>query len=257
MKFHDAANLFPMDEESLGELMEDIRKHGQRVPVELLDGEIIDGRRRATACNRLGIKPKTVDVQVDDPVAYVCSLNLHRRHLTPSQRAMIAKRADELIAKLKEQAKERQKRKPAGSVVATVPPQNGAGKTRDQLGKMFDVGGRLIDYAGMVVEKGVPELAKAVEEGRMSVTSAAKATELDEELQRQAAQEADFSGGRYRRKPINNEPDAVLQNGKATKPGVGVRLGHEAVNCLIRIPKDDPLRKRGFQIVTDWIKANS
>jgi hypothetical protein len=38
--------------------------------------------------------------------------------------------------------------------------------------------------------------------------------------------------------------------------GVGVTRANEAINCLIRIPKNDALRKRGFQIVTDWIKAN-
>ena len=40
------------------------------------------------------------------------------------------------------------------------------------------------------------------------------------------------------------------------RPGVGIIRASEAINCLIRIPKNDPLRKRGFQIVTDWIKHN-
>ena len=31
--------------------------------------------------------------------------------------------------------------------------------------------------------------------------------------------------------------------------------GNEAVDALKRIPKNDPLLKRGFQIVTDWIKT--
>lgn len=45
------------------------------------------------------------------------------------------------------------------------------------------------------------------------------------------------------------EPDKPFREGK------GVIIANEAINCLIRIPKNDPLRKRGFQIVTDWIKA--
>jgi predicted nuclease with TOPRIM domain len=39
--------------------------------------------------------------------------------------------------------------------------------------------------------------------------------------------------------------------------GVGVRYANEAVDRLKRIPKNDGLRKRGFQIVTDWIRQNS
>jgi hypothetical protein len=36
--------------------------------------------------------------------------------------------------------------------------------------------------------------------------------------------------------------------------GVGVRQAHEAINCLIRTPKEQ--RGVAFQIVADWIKAN-
>lgn len=38
--------------------------------------------------------------------------------------------------------------------------------------------------------------------------------------------------------------------------GVGVRYGNDAIDCLKRIPKNDGLRKRGFQLVTDWIRRN-
>jgi hypothetical protein len=38
---------------------------------------------------------------------------------------------------------------------------------------------------------------------------------------------------------------------------VGTIRAHEAINCLMRIPKNDALRERGFQIVMDWIRQNS
>ncbi len=38
--------------------------------------------------------------------------------------------------------------------------------------------------------------------------------------------------------------------------GVGVFRAYEAVDCLRRIPKNDGLRARGFQVVEDWIRQN-
>ena len=49
------------------------------------------------------------------------------------------------------------------------------------------------------------------------------------------------------------EESPVEKNGRMP---VGVVRANEAINCLIRIPKNDALRKRGFQIVTDWIRRN-
>jgi hypothetical protein len=48
-------------------------------------------------------------------------------------------------------------------------------------------------------------------------------------------------------------PKSASVNGK--RP-VGVLRANEAIDCLMRIPKNDAHRKRGFQIVTDWIKHN-
>jgi len=53
---------------------------------------------------------------------------------------------------------------------------------------------------------------------------------------------------------IEPEPEPELEEG--VDNGVGVSRAHEAINCLKRIPKNDRLRKRGFQIVTDWIRDN-
>jgi hypothetical protein len=58
----------------------------------------------------------------------------------------------------------------------------------------------------------------------------------------------------------NGEGEPRQEEGQAggeIKPlGVGVFRGHEAIDCLSRIPKDDRLRGRGFQIVMDWIRNN-
>jgi hypothetical protein len=58
-----------------------------------------------------------------------------------------------------------------------------------------------------------------------------------------------------RRAVVKDEPQEDT-NREIKKLGVGVRYANEAINSLIRIPKNDALRKRGFEIVADWIKHN-
>ena len=79
MEFHEAANIFPLDDEHIDELAKDIREQKQQVPIEIFDGKIIDGRRRYMACKIAGVEPSTRRVSPTDPIAYVLSLNLHRR----------------------------------------------------------------------------------------------------------------------------------------------------------------------------------
>jgi len=100
MPFHPLADCFPLIEGAAFDLfVADIKSNGLKEAVVVLDGQILDGRNRARACERLGID--LINVQYDpangDPLAYVISKNLHRRHLNESQRAMVAAR----IAKLK------------------------------------------------------------------------------------------------------------------------------------------------------------
>lgn len=136
MKFHEAANTFPMDDENLDALADDIRDHGLRIPIETCDGKIIDGRRRFMACRMAGVEPEMIEVSPEDPIAYVLSLNLHRRHLTASQRAMIAARAREMYDKA---AKERKK---VGTKDHVENFPHGLDRARDAAGKAVGVSGR-------------------------------------------------------------------------------------------------------------------
>jgi hypothetical protein len=90
MRFHPYAELFPlMDEAALQELADDIGQNGLQQPIWTLDGQILDGRNRWKACRIANVECKAVEYEGDDPLGFVVSLNLHRRQLTPSQRAMI------------------------------------------------------------------------------------------------------------------------------------------------------------------------
>src|SRR5712692_1201793 len=93
LEYHPFAALFPlMPEDSDGflELVEDIREHGLREPITLYQNKVLDGRNRRRACHVAGVAPVFESYPGDDPLDYVISKNLRRRHLSTSQRAMVA-----------------------------------------------------------------------------------------------------------------------------------------------------------------------
>jgi hypothetical protein len=92
MEFHPLANVFPLIEgDELKELVEDIRANGLRQPICIYEGKILDGRNRYLACRAAGVEPRCEQFPPDaDPLAFVISTNLRRRHLTDKQRQHIA-----------------------------------------------------------------------------------------------------------------------------------------------------------------------
>ncbi len=87
LEFHPLANIFPLLEgPDFAELVADIKAHGLHEPIVVYEDKVLDGRNRLA----VGIEPTFTAYTGDDPVAYVVSLNLRRRHLDESQRAMVA-----------------------------------------------------------------------------------------------------------------------------------------------------------------------
>jgi len=91
---HPAAALFPMmTAEELEDLAADIKANGLLQPIVLdHDGRLIDGRNRLHACQIAKIRPSFVELNGQDPTAYIIAANVVRRHLTQGQRAMIVAR---------------------------------------------------------------------------------------------------------------------------------------------------------------------
>lgn len=91
-EFHETANAFPyINGDAYETLKEDIRINGIIEPIYIFEGKIIDGRNRYRIAKDLGLdEVPTQSYDGDNPINFVQSMNLHRRQLTPSQKAAAA-----------------------------------------------------------------------------------------------------------------------------------------------------------------------
>jgi hypothetical protein len=161
---HELACLFPlMPDDELAALADDIEANGLREPLWLYEGKILDGRNRYRACVLKDIDQRVEHYRGKDPLGFVVSKNLHRRHLTESQRAMVAARLANLRA-----------------------PKVGSCKAVADSAESLSVSERLVDAARTVVESGVPELAEAVDKGEAAASAAAEVAKLPKAEQRKA-----------------------------------------------------------------------
>jgi hypothetical protein len=150
---HPLANIFPlMEGEEFQALVDDIAAHGQREPIVMHEGKILDGRNRDRASRQLGLEPRIEQFTGDDPLAYVISLNLKRRHLNTSQRAMIAAQ----LATLKNGQR---------SDLVQAPSIEGAAA-------LLNVGHASVERAKFVREHGDEDLIRSVQSGDVTVSGA-------------------------------------------------------------------------------------
>ena len=163
--FHPFAEIFPLIEGGeFAALVEDIRRHGLREPIILFEDKILDGRNRYRACIEAGIDPTFTPYRGNDPVSYVVSLNLRRRHLDESQRAMVAAK----LANLDLGAN-----------------QHNEGTSIEGASRLLNVGRASVERARAVQREGAPELQQAVERGAVSVSAAADIASRPVEEQRE------------------------------------------------------------------------
>jgi DNA modification methylase len=206
MPVHPAAELFPMmSDEEIDGLVEDIRRQGLLHPIITHEGMVLDGRNRLAACKRAGVLPR-FEVwrggEDQSPTAWVLAVNLHRRHLDTSQKAMVGARAKVLF-----DAEAAERRRKAASVGGSwdrgrsasndallaiedgedafgddtlpVPPPapKAAPKPKhraaDDAAAMVNVSRPTIERAEKVLKTGDEKLIKAVETGAIPVSAAA------------------------------------------------------------------------------------
>jgi len=235
-----------LSDEELQALADDIRAHGLKEPVTTFEGKILDGRNRAAACLIAGVELSTVAFEGsrDEALAFSWSKNRRRRQLDSSQSAIAearrARLSQEYAAEVERMKAEAQKGKggdrksPEAKEKINVDENfhidPNAGRVRDIRAKAAGTNGSYIQIADKI-EAERPDVGERILKGELTIPAAQKLIREESEPPRVDASQSKLIG-------------------------VGVIRANEAVNCLKAIPANDKLRKRGFQIVADWIKRN-
>jgi ParB-like chromosome segregation protein Spo0J len=159
LEVHAAAAVFPMmPDDELAELAADIKANGLLSPIVTdADGKVlIDGRNRLKACEIAGVEPKFSRLNGVDPVAFILSSNIARRHMKKSQQAM------------------------AVAMIYPEPQKGGRGKIAETA--KLPVHPMILSQCRKVL-KFLPETAKNVLAGIETLDAAFKAAGEEEEAQ--------------------------------------------------------------------------
>jgi hypothetical protein len=167
---HPFAALFPaMSGAEYAGLCASMRANGYLgAPIMLhRDGRTLDGRHRERAGAEAGIKvPAETFAGTDaDALEFVVAMNVQRRHLNESQRAMVATR----VATMQQGAR--------------TDLSQDCGMSQSQAATMLNVSPRLVQYARVVERRGSPELVAAVDAGVITVNAAQTLVGLPPEKQ--------------------------------------------------------------------------
>ncbi len=166
---HPLADALPrMSEPEMRELVQDMALHGQREAATIWADPhgvdwLLDGRHRAEAARALGIQLRTERFRGDEDAArqLVMSLNVRRRHLTPSQKALAA-------------ASLATRRRGGVSGLSSQEAKFPIAPTQQEVAVKMGVSARSVRDGSAVMTHGDQALITAVANGEISVSAAAK-----------------------------------------------------------------------------------
>ena len=200
LPIHPYAELFPlMQHPDFDALCGHIATNGLQEEIVLYEGQILDGRNRYLACLAGGVAPRfrAYAGECGSPLAFVVAKNVRRRHLTESQRALLAARLKPLF---EEEAHTRQVaglRKGHEFPVWENSPKRGNDEENihaaAKAAEMMHVSDFSVKAADKVKKQGVPALVAAVQAGKIAVSAAARIAKLPAEQQQQVV--AGIEGG--------------------------------------------------------------
>ena len=191
------ATLFPeIAPEEYAQMVVSIGEVGLLDPVTLWREQVIDGRHRLKACREAGVEPRFERLSDDDdPLKYVIAKNAERRHLTSSQRGVVAHKLSAWS-------------RPGGDKRSADHSANlPNGFTQQQASALIHVSPRTVRQASRVFSAGSPAVQDAVERGQITVSDAARVISRTADIQERAL--AEVLSGRAR--TINAAVNAILR----------------------------------------------
>jgi ParB-like chromosome segregation protein Spo0J len=264
LQFHELANIFPMmNDDRFIDLVEDIRQNGLHDPIDLYEGKVLDGRNRYKACLIAGVEPRGYEYTGDDPLKYVLSKNLHRRHMDESQRAMVAANIANL-EKGGDGSNQHEKSKSANL-------QNSLSVA--QAAEAVNVGVRSVSAAKKVKADGDDALQSLVVAGELPVSVAEAFTKIVSDRKRQAEiietqgaegikdiVKEDRKAKKTEREKKKNEKTKAKGGNESEKSkeeivGSSIQFAEFAILQLERIQDWDTHKLEAVQLVEDWIVA--
>lgn len=231
-KVHPLADAFPLIEgEEFDQLVDDVRRNGLGNPIVLSADEttIVDGRNRYRACDAAMVdpvfRPLPASFKEEQIVDFIVSENVHRRHMSTGQRAMLALKVESAYAEIARQRQAEAARRAAEvsnrtrhslpanqafdpfstddlitdsdrQVEADLPQPTRAPQARDRAAKALGTSGRAVQQAKRV-NAAAPDLAAKVQSGALALDAA------ERELKRR---EAEAKASRPAADPVPTAP---------------------------------------------------
>ena len=190
-RFHKLCLLFPQaDQKTIDDIAADIQENGQNDPIILYEGQILDGRNRYLACQQIGVEPAFKQYSGDEPLQFVVSKNLHRRHLNEAQRAMLTTKIWRMLSK----------------------DQTSSNVTQNELREQLNVSEGSIRTAVKLDDLAIDEIKEKVSSGNMSLR---KASNIVEEARKVAG-----IPSKVRRKELTDKEKVALKKAQAEIVGV-------------------------------------
>lgn len=252
MKSHEYADLFPMMSDSeIQPFADNIKQNGQADPIILFEGKILDGRNRFRACEMVGVTPHFKDYEGTDPLGYVVSHNLHRRHLSESQRGMVGAKLAQL-----QHGGDRKSDQIKSSIEPLI--------TQKQAAEMLNIGVNSIKRSKQVLKNGIIELQDMQMSGEISAAAAATVSKLPEQEQRKAVL-GGVSGVKEAAKkasikepqesPIiqeNREPQPIKKSRMVIIESNGMAIYASAKSVMDRLSDKDTEFDQSIQAMIDY-----
>jgi hypothetical protein len=254
-------HLLPLDTHEIVFLEESIAAEGCREALVIWDEQstLIDGHNRYEICTRLGVPFETRSISLPNREAALDWMDKNqagRRNMTTKDMEIVRGRIYNRRKKGDgqrgpEKLVQSEQAFPASTAEIVAAELEVSPSTVKRSGKRAEVYDAMLE----IDDEEAARAARNATREEIDQASKKQPAEAAEELKAKAKEKAEPRTAP--RKKADKPKEAEADEAAVTETqGVGVERAHQAIACLKRIPKGDALRKRAFQIVSDYIKQN-